>query len=121
MLLPSASTSPEVGRNKPAIMLKSVDLPQPLGPIRLISRPSGIVRDTESSARTARPSRLNIFETVRTSSLAAVVAPAGSVHRRTAPHSGDLSMLTAKIRSDRFFQPMAVERAFAAQMRAFDF
>jgi hypothetical protein len=64
---------------------------------------------------------LNIFETVRTSSLAAVVAPAGSVHRRTAPHSGDLSMLTAKIRSDRFFQPMAVERAFAAQMRAFDF
>jgi hypothetical protein len=65
------------------MMLKSVDLPQPLGPIRLTSRPSGIVSDDGSSARTVRPPRLKIFETVRTSSLAAVVAPAGSAHRRT--------------------------------------
>src|ERR1700720_1958764 len=69
MLLPSASTSPVVGRKRPAMILKSVDLPHPLGPIRLIRRPSRMVSDTGSSARTVRPSRLKIFETVRTSSL----------------------------------------------------
>src|SRR5215469_2830104 len=79
MLVPSASTSPVVGRNRPAMILNSVDLPQPLGPIRLMSPPSGIVRDTGSRARTVRPSRLKIFETPRTSSLPAPITPAVSV------------------------------------------
>src|SRR5262249_7824050 len=79
MLAPSASTSPVVGRNRPAMILNSVDFPQPLGPIRLMRRPSGIVRDTGSRARNVRPSRLKIFETVRTSSLQAPITLAVSV------------------------------------------
>src|ERR1700722_18986230 len=44
------STRPLVGSKSPAMMLKSVLLPQPDGPIRLTKRPWGIVRLTGASA-----------------------------------------------------------------------
>jgi hypothetical protein len=48
--VPSISTEPESGVSSPAMTRRSVDLPEPLGPSRAVSEPSGIARETSSSA-----------------------------------------------------------------------
>src|SRR4051812_10440749 len=55
---PSMTTLPTVGRSKPATRLRSVDLPQPLGPTRVTNEPSGISRSMSRSTGAARPKLL---------------------------------------------------------------
>src|SRR3954447_6573177 len=49
---PSATTRPRSGLVKPAMMSRSVDLPQPLAPIRQTNSPSATLRDTSFNAST---------------------------------------------------------------------
>src|SRR6266404_1397151 len=53
MVLPLTEASPVVGSSKPAMMRKSVDLPQPDAPIRHTNSPVGMVRSTGASATTS--------------------------------------------------------------------
>ena len=55
---PSSSTSPAVGRSKPAIRFSIVDLPQPLGPISVTKAPVSTARSTSRSTGVARPKAL---------------------------------------------------------------
>src|SRR4051794_22397319 len=50
--------SPEVGRSKPASRLSIVDLPQPLGPIRVTNAPSSTRRSISRSTGKALPKAL---------------------------------------------------------------
>ena len=49
-------SSPDVGRSRPAISRRSVDLPQPLGPISDTISPAAIDSERRSSASTVAPS-----------------------------------------------------------------
>ncbi len=51
---PSTSTLPALGCANPPITLRSVLLPQPLGPIRHSSSPRDTTSEVSSSARTKR-------------------------------------------------------------------
>ena len=55
---PSMRISPEVGVSNPASIRRRVVLPQPEGPRRAKSSPSGISRSTESTAGSPAPKRL---------------------------------------------------------------
>src|SRR5258705_12097810 len=55
---PASSISPEVGRSSPAIERKVVVLPQPEGPSRVNSLPSGTSNETFCAALTAAPRSL---------------------------------------------------------------
>src|SRR6516162_4419735 len=48
---PSTRTRPAVGESRPATMLSSVDLPQPLGPTTATNAPAGTVNDTSRNAQ----------------------------------------------------------------------
>src|ERR1700680_2405899 len=69
--LPSANTCPLSGFSRPAMILSSVVLPQPLGPTRQRKPPTPTCSETASSARTSplRPVK-NRFETRSTASFA---------------------------------------------------
>src|ERR1700730_18780864 len=58
MTLPATSISPEVGRSRPAIERKVVVLPQPDGPSKVNSLPSGTSNETFCAAFTAAPRSL---------------------------------------------------------------
>src|ERR1700755_1413153 len=58
---PARDTSPSVGVSRPAMMLSSVDLPQPDGPITATNSPGVIVKSTPRSARTGAPSDSNVL------------------------------------------------------------
>src|SRR5215207_3391786 len=60
---PSARTSPLSGLVRPAMMSRSVDLPQPLGPRRQTNSPSDTLSDTFSKASTVARFEKNRFET----------------------------------------------------------
>ena len=64
--LPSTSTVPAVGASSPPMMLRSVLLPQPDGPIRHNSSPRATSSEVSSKARTLRasPSSPNRCETL---------------------------------------------------------
>src|SRR5215217_8626142 len=64
--VPITSTSPSVTRSMPASRFRSVDLPEPLGPINARKSPSCSSRLTPSSATISNPSRLKRFVTLRT-------------------------------------------------------
>ena len=51
MSSPAIVTVPEVGLRLPAMTLKSVVLPAPLGPTSPVIEPSGMVSDSRSTAR----------------------------------------------------------------------
>ena len=51
-LRPPMSISPVVMVSRPAIILSSVDLPQPEGPSSTVKEPSGIASDTPFTAST---------------------------------------------------------------------
>ena len=53
MLVPSMVTSPAVGLSSPARMCMRVDLPEPDGPMTLVSFPRSTSRSTPQRARTA--------------------------------------------------------------------
>ena len=53
---PASDTSPSVGESSPAMMLSSVDFPQPDGPITATNSPGLTVKSTPRSARTGAPS-----------------------------------------------------------------
>src|SRR5882762_148455 len=55
---PATLISPERGRSRPAIERKVVVLPQPLGPSRVKSLPSGTSKLTSCAARTISPRSL---------------------------------------------------------------
>ena len=63
---------PEVCWRRPAIIIRSVDLPQPLGPTSTTKRPGLTSSETSSSATTSCVVVLKICPTLRTS-----IAPAG--------------------------------------------
>src|SRR4051794_31183387 len=69
MSLPSSRMYPDDGLMSPAMMLKSVDFPQPLGPIMLTNRPLGISSEISSRAVTCVPPFVNTLLTWTTSSL----------------------------------------------------
>src|SRR4051794_23790394 len=69
MSLPSSRMHPDDGLMSPAMMLKSVDFPQPLGPIMLTNRPLGISSEISSRAVTCVPPFVNTLLTWTTSSL----------------------------------------------------
>jgi hypothetical protein len=50
---PSTAATPRVGTTNPAIMRRSVDLPQPLGPISATSSPAATSRSMAAIASTA--------------------------------------------------------------------
>ena len=60
--LPSASTRPESGLVRPAMMSSSVDLPQPRGPTRQTNSPSPTSSEMSSSAWTSPLLLLNRFD-----------------------------------------------------------
>ena len=51
--LPSMRISPELGLSKPAIMLRTVVLPQPLGPSRVRTSPRRMASSSSCTASTA--------------------------------------------------------------------
>ncbi len=51
--LPPTIKEPALGRSKPPIMFKKVDLPLPLLPIRAVSSPSSTTRSRPCKARTS--------------------------------------------------------------------
>ena len=53
--VPSIVTVPVLGISRPAMMLKIVDFPQPLGPRIVRKRPRGIASETGASAATVWP------------------------------------------------------------------
>ena len=70
MRLPSARIWPESGCSRPAMILRRVDFPQPLGPTRQTNSPSTLMlRLTSSSALTAPRPVAKTFETCSTESL----------------------------------------------------
>src|SRR3954447_22663140 len=58
---PASATSPSVGVSSPAMMLSSVDLPQPDGPITATNSPGVTVKSTPRNARTGAPSDSNVL------------------------------------------------------------
>jgi hypothetical protein len=78
--LPSANTCPLSGFSKPAMMLRSVVLPQPLGPTRQRKPPTLTCSETASSACTSplRPVK-NRFETRSTASFAGTTFSSSSL------------------------------------------
>src|SRR5262252_7537471 len=83
--LPATSIAPSVVGSRPAIMLSSVLLPQPLGPTIETNSPRPIARLTSSTACTSPWRERKCFDTPRTDTAASLLsaAPAGSVSRRT--------------------------------------
>src|SRR5207248_11098580 len=65
MVLVSLSMAivPEVGFSTPAMMLKSVLLPQPLGPITETNSPAATTRSVDASASRRCPPVRKVFET----------------------------------------------------------
>src|SRR4051794_27018674 len=61
--LPVSQTLTALGLVRPAMMSRSVDLPQPLGPRRQTNSPSNTVRDTFSKASTVALFDQKRFET----------------------------------------------------------
>ncbi len=57
-LRPPTLTWPSEGRSRPARMFRSVDLPEPEGPISATKRPAGISSETSSSACTSSTPRV---------------------------------------------------------------
>src|SRR6266487_1401240 len=69
LVSPSMAIVPEVGFSTPAMMLKSVLLPQPLGPITETNSPVATTRSIDASAsRRCRPVR-KVFEMPCTTNL----------------------------------------------------
>src|SRR4051794_38402876 len=58
---PASETSPSVGVSSPATMFRSVDLPQPDGPITATNSAGVIEKSTPRSARTGAPSDSNVL------------------------------------------------------------
>jgi len=71
---PAIVTEPFVGRSRPPMMLSSVDLPLPLGPIRQTNSPGITVRSASTSARTTSSPSWCSFHAPRTSTTGASVA-----------------------------------------------
>src|SRR5437667_5210847 len=72
---PSNRTSPPSGGSRPAMMLKSVDFPQPMNPTTETNSPRSTASVTFSSTqRSARATR-NVFETDDTSRNATLCSP----------------------------------------------
>src|SRR5438477_8656404 len=77
--LPSARTVPLSGFSSPAMMLRRVDLPQPLAPTMQTNSASATLRLTRSSARTD-PARLRkLFDTLSMASLLGETSASSSV------------------------------------------
>ncbi len=72
---PLATTVPEVGGEKPATALRSVDFPQPDGPSRHTNSPGATSRSMPSSATTSAPPEVKTFRTPRTAIAGAAVTP----------------------------------------------
>src|SRR5262245_52494769 len=70
---------PDDGRSIPAIMFRSVDLPEPDGPIRHKKPPASICRLASLSATTSAASRLKTFDTPRIST-ATIPSPLAYIH-----------------------------------------
>ncbi|CAB5014281.1 unannotated protein [freshwater metagenome] len=89
MSSPCSTTVPSSGFMVPVIMLKIVVLPAPLGPIRAVILPSGIVNDAPPTA-TSPP---KLFLSPVTSSADAPSAPCATVTResRTIASSSEMS------------------------------
>src|SRR5215471_1459568 len=68
---PSSMISPAVADSKPAIIMRVVVLPEPLGPSSVRNSPGGTVRETPSTAITGPKA----FDTSTSSSLAPVCIP----------------------------------------------
>src|SRR6185295_4166997 len=82
---PSTRTSPRSGRSKPASTPRSVDLPQPDGPITATNSPSATSKLRSSSTCTGPPRVSKVFEIDRTSILG-LIAPAHLVQPLEPPH-----------------------------------
>src|SRR5215475_3469947 len=81
---PRTSTVPELGSIRPPMMLRSVLLPQPLGPMRHNSSPRATSSEVSASARTKRrsPSSPNRWKTPRiliATSAVAIAPPTQSI------------------------------------------
>src|SRR5438093_13279732 len=74
---PPSRISPAVADSKPAIIMRVVVLPEPLGPSSVKNSPDATVREMSSTARTAP----NVLDTATSSSS----APGGAVMRSTHP------------------------------------
>src|SRR5690349_1695510 len=81
--LPATSMTPVLTGMRPAIMLSSVLLPQPLGPTIETNSPRARVRLTSSTACTSPWRDWKRFDTPRTATAVAGTAPAGSGRLRT--------------------------------------
>jgi hypothetical protein len=72
------NTRPDVGASSPAMQCRSVDFPDPEGPMIALNRPRSNSTETASSARTAASPRPYTFES-STALAAALVAGAGGI------------------------------------------
>src|SRR4029079_7850109 len=80
---PASDTSPSVGVSSPAMMLRSVDFPQPDGPITATNSAVAIEKSTPRSARTGAPSDSNVLRNPCVST----TSPLGIGSAGTAPPS----------------------------------
>src|SRR5204863_9474547 len=72
---PSTSALPLSGRSNPAMMFRSVDLPQPDGPTIATNSPSATEKLTPSTTASATPSETKLFLRSSTTILLADIAP----------------------------------------------
>src|ERR1700677_4103471 len=93
-LTPSTSTSPLSGRSRPAMIIKSVDLPEPEAPIMPTASPLSIVRSTSRKICTRAAARPRLRSTPR-------IATAGNTmsgHLKTKrPSYGHLLLLVQAV------------------------
>src|SRR5262249_7889114 len=99
---PPRLISPVVGRSIPAIMLSSVDFPQPLGPTRATNSPTPTLNDTSCNAMTSSARRVAgkafwMLLTVNTSAAVGVAAPLGGAPERQSAQVGDLRIGTLEL------------------------
>src|SRR6476659_7606691 len=112
--VPNTSTSPDVGRSIPASRFRSVDLPEPLGPIKARKSPSCNSRSTLSRATTSKPSRLKRLLTLRTRTIASdiMVILFSLLHREAKSLNFDsisIAQLLNSGDSDRFVATQSIE------------
>src|SRR5436305_101559 len=77
---PATAISPSVGVSRPATRLRSVDLPQPEGPMTATNSPGSITKSTPRRARTGTPSDSYVLRSPVTSSTRSIAtaAPSGT-------------------------------------------
>ena len=72
VILPKIFTVPQLGCKSPALIFKSVDLPQPVGPTTLTNSPSPIVRLTPFTAVYCVSFPLSLLTNVQAMSLSSM-------------------------------------------------